>query len=158
MARRPAGPPRDDGTIYKKIPLSSPFYKGGKEGDFCLAVGSLAPPYTLPPTPCTLFPRDSQLLHQLVERRAADAQILGGAGDVFVVLGEHPEHHLLLQGLTGIAQAQPLVFPLGRLQLQIAGRHLAPLGHDDGAFHPVFQLAHVSRPVVILDGRDGIGS
>jgi hypothetical protein len=43
-------------------------------------------------------------------------------------------------------------------QIEILGRDALTGGHDDGAFHPVFELAYISRPAVRrnrLQGRFG---
>ena len=40
-------------------------------------------------------------------------------------------------------------------QLQVIGRYLASVSHDDCAFHPAFELADVARPAMVFNGGNG---
>jgi hypothetical protein len=85
----------------------------------------------------------------------ADAQFGGGGRDLAGVLAQNICHHLTLQVLPGVFEAG-IAAPPGRRQFQIPHGQALSFRHDDGAANIVLQLPDISRPMIAVQGAQGI--
>src|ERR1700712_4591778 len=95
---------------------------------------------------------DAESAHQVVQRRAADTQHLGCAGDVAVDLAEHLHDRAALRIVADLPQVEDLRLRVLDVEVEVVGVDELPVGHDHSAFHAVLDLADVAGPTIGLDG------
>ena len=92
------------------------------------------------------------------ERRTADPEQLGGARDIALAAGERMTDHPPVRRLARRLEVEHGgALLLGAGEVEVLGVDQLAVRHDDRALHPVLELAHIARPVVRVDRREGIG-
>src|SRR3546814_5433116 len=91
---------------------------------------------------------ESVLLEEVVKRRAADPEQLGGAGDVVLGAGEGLANGLAVGLLAGRLEVDGKATLLADAEIEVLGGDELAVGHDDRQLHPVLEPADIARPEI----------
>src|SRR4029079_6629495 len=92
------------------------------------------------------------LLEEVVQRRAADAEELGGAGDVVIRPAQRVADRLAVGDLAGRAEVDELgLYRSIRPEVEVGRSDAAPVRHDDCALDAVLELADIAGPGIGID-------
>ena len=100
------------------------------------------------------------LLDQVVQRRPADPEQLGSAGDVVLGAAHRLADRLAVGNFprrTQVDRQHVIAWDDSCLEIEVASGHALSVGHDYGALDAVFQLADIARPAPLVDRLQRVG-
>src|SRR5438046_10018647 len=66
--------------------------------------------------------------------------------------------HLAFHRLTSFFQAGAGGGDSASFEFEVGRGYLRSVGHNDGSFDPVLELAHIARPAMLLDGANRLST